>query len=302
MTRVIIMNAEGWPGISRSAELLTSEATPLEVVEEGIKLTEREPRVRSVGYNSPPNALGVLQLDASIMDGDTLNAGAVGALEGCMHPISVAREVMNRLPHVLLVGAGAQYFARECGFPAEDLLSPEAKQDYDQWKAQHLKGSILAEFFSTEMRGSHGSLGTVISLVRSESGSFAGGASTSGWDYKYPGRLGDSPIIGAGLYVDSRYGAVACTHCGENVMRVSLARSVILYMKKGASVVEAVYEGLADLAALKGGIQGQVIVYAIDKKGSFFVGRRTRTSKPSYYLVWSDGMASFERREVNEAL
>jgi L-asparaginase len=297
MTKLIIMNGAGWPGMARSTELLREEAELLTVVEEGIKLTERDPGVRSVGYNSPPNAAGVMQLDASIMDGDTLSAGAVGALEGFMHPSSVAREVMKRLPHVMVVGAGAQQFARECGFPEEEILSPQAKHEYEEWRSRTISGPILSAFSPEERRGSHG---TVISLVRNSSGSFAGGVSTSGWDYKYPGRLGDSPIIGAGLYVDSRYGAAACTYCGENAIRVSLARSVILYMKKGASVADAVAEGIADLSALKGGIQGQVVVYATDKDGAFFVGRRFRVPEPSHYLVWNESMASFEKREACE--
>jgi L-asparaginase len=151
-------------------------------------------------------------------------------------------------------------------------------------------------FSVQEGRGSHG---TVISLVRDRSGSFGGGVSTSGWDYKYPGRLGDSPIIGAGMYVDSRYGGAACTHCGENAIRTSLARSVVLYMKKGSTVREAVAEGIEDLAALKNGFQGQVVIYAVDKHGEHFVARRYKDGPPCEYLVWCEGDRESRKHEAS---
>jgi beta-aspartyl-peptidase (threonine type) len=295
MRQLVIMNKEGWPSMDRAKELLEADAGLLDVVEESIKCSEREPGVRTVSYNSLPNALGVMQLDASCMDGDTLQTGAVGALEGFLHPISVAREMMRRLPHVMLVGAGAQRFAKECGFEEQEILSPQAKLEYEAWKEKHLKQPLVSMFSADDGFGSHG---TVICLTRNKSGSFAGGVSTSGWDYKYPGRLGDSPIIGAGLYVDSRYGGAACTHCGENAIRTALARSVVLYMKKGASVRDAVAEGMEDLRALKGGFQAQVVIYATDKNGEFFVARRLRRTEPSHFWVWHDGMVKPEQREA----
>jgi L-asparaginase len=227
----------------------------------------------------------------------------------------------------MLVGAGAQRFAQECGFPQQEVLSPEARAAYEVWRTENLKTPLLDNFTPTSGYGSHGaatlttlnsssepnttlpssrsdsnnSHGTVICLVRGATGSFAGGVSTSGWDYKYPGRLGDSPIIGAGLYVDSRYGAAACTHCGENAIRTALARSVVLYMKRGASVADAVREGLDDLRGLRGGFQGQVVIYATDRSGELFVARRLPTPPPSPYLVWHDELPSFERRHAHEA-
>jgi beta-aspartyl-peptidase (threonine type) len=295
MRQLVLMNVEGWPSMQRAKELIELNANPLDVVEESIKCSEREPGVRTVSYNSAPNALGVMQLDASFMDGDTLQTGAVGALEGFLHPISVAREMMRRLPHVMLVGAGAQRFARECGFSEQELLSPEAKAEYEVWKEKYIQQPLVNMFSAEDGFGSHG---TVICLTRNKAGSFAGGVSTSGWDYKYPGRLGDSPIIGAGLYVDSRFGGAACTHCGENAIRTALARSVVLYMKKGASVRDAVAEGIEDLKALKGGFQAQVVIYATDKNGEFFVARRLKREQPSYFWVWHDGMPKPEQREA----
>jgi L-asparaginase len=293
MKRIVIMNGEGWPGIERAAHLLQNGAENFDVIEESIKLVELESSVRTVGYGGLPNALGVMQLDASLMDGDTLETAAVGALEGIMHPISVTRELMKRLPHVMLVGAGAKQFALECGFSESDLLSPESNAAFEEWKQRNPFKEVLDLFNHEEGKGCHG---TVISLVRNQSGSMAGGISTSGWDFKYPGRLGDSPVIGAGLYVDSRYGGAACTHCGENAIRTSLARSVVLYMKKGASVRDAVAEGMEDLSGLKGGYQGQVVIYAVDKDGDHFVARRLKNGDPCSYVVYHDGMSGFEKR------
>ena len=295
MKKIVIMNGEGWPGIERAAKLLQENAPNFDVIEESIKLVELESSVRTVGYGGLPNALGVMQLDASLMDGDTLESAAVGSLEGIMHPISVTRQLMKRLPHVMLVGAGAKQFALECGFAEADLLSPEAKSAYAEWKAKNPFSKVLELFNHEEGKGCHG---TVISLVRNHAGSMAGGISTSGWDFKYPGRLGDSPVIGAGLYVDSRYGGAACTHCGENAIRTSLARSVVLYMKKGASVRDAVAEGMEDLAGLKGGYQGQVVIYAVDTHGDHFVAQRLQKGDPCPYLVYHDGMATFEKRQA----
>jgi L-asparaginase len=293
MQRIVIMNGEGWPGIELAVELLTKDTANFDVIEESIKLVERDSAVRTVGYGGLPNALGVMQLDASLMDGDTLESAAVGALEGFMHPISVTREISKRLPHVMLVGAGARQFALECGFPETDILSPESGEAFAKWRERTPFTKAIDIFDHGTGKGCHG---TVISLVRSIGGSIAGGVSTSGWDYKYPGRLGDSPIIGAGLYVDSRYGGAACTHCGENAIRTSLARSVVLYMKKGASVRDAVAEGMDDLSGLKGGYQGQVVIYAIDRHGEYFVGRRFNYEEPCSYLVYHDGMTTFEKR------
>ena len=200
---------------------------------------------------------------------------------------------MKRLPHVMLVGAGAKQFALECGFEEADLLSAEAKAAYAEWKQKNLFAKVLDLFNHEQGKGCHG---TVISLLRNQAGSMAGGLSTSGWDFKYPGRLGDFPVIGAGLYVDSRYGGAACSYCGENAIRTSLARNVVLYMKKGASVRDAIAEGMEDLAGLKGGYEGQVVIYAGYKNGWHFVAQRLAKGDPCPYLVYHDGMSSFEKR------
>lgn len=295
MKRFVLMNHEGWPGIEAAITALRAGALALDVVEESIKLTEREERVHTVGFGGAPNALGVMQLDASCMRGDTLEAGAVAALEGFMHPISVARKVMERLPHVMLVGAGAGLFAEEVGFERVDILSPSAKLRFEQECRTGSNQRVLERFASGSGENSHG---TVISLVGDGKQCLAGGVSTSGWDYKYPGRVGDSAVIGAGLYVDNRYGAVACTHCGENAIRSALAHTVIMLMQKGADVGAAVTEALMGLRALKGGYQGQVVVYAVDREGTVFCARRLPEGDPAFYLFWNEGMENFQKVEA----
>jgi L-asparaginase len=292
MMPFIVMNSEGWPGIDRAIALLKDGTSSLDVVEESVNLTEREELVRTVGFGGAPNALGVMQLDASCMRGDTLETGSVGALENFMHPISVARKVMETLPHVMLVGSGAGLLARELGFEETDILSPLAKARFELECPPAGPQRLVENFTSANPKGSHG---TVISLVRDAHGCLAGGVSTSGWDYKYPGRVGDSAVIGAGLYVDNRYGAVACTHCGENAIRSSLARTVMLHMQKGAGPQEAVAEGLLGLRALMGGYQGQVVVFAVDKEGQLFVGKRLSEGEPVHALFWNGATPAAQR-------
>jgi len=291
---IFLTNSEGWPGIDCAQELLLAGANVYEVIESLIKATELEEQVRTVGFGGAPNALGVMQLDASFMDGNTLDCGSVGALEGIMHPILVARKVMEQLPHVTLVGSGAKHFALECGFKEQDLLSPTARQLYDEWREKNFREPLTWIFKKGCSTGGHG---TVVCLAIDQHSNFAGGVSTTGWDYKYPGRVGDSPIIGAGLYIDKRFGGAACTHCGENAMRTVLAHSVVLYMKKGATVEEAVHEGIEDLAALKGDIQGQVVIYAFDRDGEYFVARRFKEPQCDYY-VFHQGLEQVEKKEA----
>lgn len=318
MTAIIITNKGVIAGISSAvAKLKSGPASPLDILEAGIRPNEADPELCMVGYGAAPNMLGELELDAAIMDGETLQIGAIGALQGYKHPISIARAVLERLPHTMLVGAGAAMFAQEIG--AEQLPPPteEAIKAYRSWLGDALNQLGLSEDetraafeayskqpgqISEVEKIQHPILpqasvawptpatpeekDTIIFLVRDSQGRIAAGTSTSGWPYKYPGRLGDSPIIGAGLYADSAYGACACTNTGEMTMRASTARSVVLYMKKGASVAEACHEAVEDLRRLKGGYLDSVCIYAIDRDGQHAVLRTTPT--PYEYWMWDD--------------
>jgi len=299
MTATIITSHEGLFGIMGSIAALKRGDSGLDALEHGIKMIEDDHRARTVGFGGAPNILGRMQCDASVMDGATLRAGAVGAIEGCRYPFSAARKVMEVLPHVFLAGEGASRFAREVGIEQHDMLSAEAKKGYGAWLEANLtpdqRASLhdipLAPFISF-MTKPDLSKGTVTFLVRERNGHLYGGVSTSGWAYKYPGRLGDSPVVGAGMYVDNRYGGAACTHTGEMTIRAGTARSVVLYMKRGASVSEACHEAIGDLRELKGGYLGPVIIHALDRHGEPCVVT-TGGDDGDVYCLWREGMDDF---------
>lgn len=303
MTATILTSHEGVYGIQETIDGLRSGASALDSLERGIKRIEDDIRARTVGFGGAPNALGVMQLDASVMNGATLEVGAVGALTGCRYPFSVARRVMETLPHVLLAGEGAARFAQEMGIEQADPLAAEAKQDYEKWAAERfsaeqrrsLDSVALAPIISFKTRTDL-SKGTVTFLVRDDAGHLFGGVSTSGWAYKYPGRLGDSPIVGAGMYVDNRYGGAACTHTGEMTIRAGTARSVVLYMKRGATVEEAVREAIGDLRYLKGGYLGPVVIHALSRDGEPFVAT-TGGNQGDLFCFWRQGLSQYERAE-----
>ena len=242
-----------------------------------------------------------MECDAAIMDGSTLMAGSVGALKDYLHAISVARAVMERLPHVMLVGDGATRFAREIGAEKTEMLTSEARARHEKWLQANVPADArarlpeipLAEYVRRTV-GDYTSGGTTVFLTIDSSGRMAGGTSTSGWANSYPGRIGDSPIIGAGLYVDQRFGACGCTHIGEMAIRAATARSVVLYLKHGASVQEACAEAIQDLRDLKGGTLGPVIIHAIDRHGNACVMCNQELASGTAYYSWRDGLAAVE--------
>jgi L-asparaginase len=302
MTPFILTNEEGRSGTPVSAEALKTGRAALDAIEDGIREVERNPDVRSVGYGGAPNLLGQMECDASIMCGRTQRSGAIGALQGFRHPISAARKVMERTPHVMLVGEGAARFAEEMGLERGEMLSPEAREAYERWKQERVPAELRERWPDGPMAGLLAptvaddiALGTTCFLARDAKGDCAGGVSTSGWAYKYPGRLGDSPIIGAGLYVDNRFGAAACTHTGEMAVRAGTSRAVVAYMKKGASVREACLEALDDLRHLKGGFLGSVVIHAVDATGTPHVVCLDM-KQPAQYRWWADGMQDVEQR------
>lgn len=307
MIGILLANSEGSPGVPAAVEVLRAGRAALDAVETGIRIVEADPSIRSVGFGGAPNLLGEMELDASIMCGATLRTGAVAALKGYLHPITVARRVMELTPHVMLAGEGAARFAAGIGAQAGEVLSDDARKDYENWLADRLPAQVKARWpevalheYIPDMARTGKPAGTTCFLARGGDGHWAGGVSTSGWAYKHPGRLGDSPVIGAGLYVDERYGAAGCTQTGEMTIRAGTARAVVAYLKRGASVGEACSEAIDDLRALKGGYLGPVIVHAVDREGDPAV-LGFRLAKEANYWYWREGMDSPECRSVVNA-
>lgn len=278
---VILVNEEGRVGLAAGLEALRRGAPALDVVEAAIRPVEADPSVHSVGRGGWTNLLGASECDATIIEGRSRRAGSVAALRDHLHAISVARQVLERLPHVLLVGEGATRFAREIGAEPAEMVTEEARADHQAWVERNLPPGTLAAASAATMAGGPVPLaghawsatrdviekGTTICLVIDAQGEMAAGVSSSGWAYKYPGRVGDSGVLGAGLYADLRYGACGCTHTGEMTLRAGTARSVVLAMQRGATVEEACLEAIEDLRALDGGLLGVVTVHAIDRQG-----------------------------------
>lgn len=280
MSGIVVASSNGRVGIGEAVRVLRAGGSALDAVEAGVRLVEDNPDDDSVGTGGLPNLLGEVQLDASIMDGRTLLSGAVGALRGYANPISVARRVMTDLPHCLLVGPGAERFAAECGFAPADLLTPRTAAKYEAWLHDRLPQAESATYQKylertrelaqavravADPERTHG---TVNFLARDRSGNIASSVSTSGWAWAYPGRVGDSPIIGAGNYCDNRFGAAGCTGRGEMAVRAGTARSVVLYMKLGMSVQEALAEALRDLWAQDDPYYGNMHIVALDREGN----------------------------------
>jgi beta-aspartyl-peptidase (threonine type) len=292
-------------GMETAVRILVDGGSALDAVEASIRLVERAPGIHSVGQDAWPNLLGQSELDASIMDGRTLNAGAVGALQGFVHPISVARRVMDELPHLLLVGEGAARFAREIGAEQGDLMSDEVREGWADWLKERMSPEEWAKWpaeklaplarLTADPERAHG---TVCVLARDGQGDIAVGVSTSGWAWKYPGRLGDSPIIGAANYADNRYGAAACTGFGEMAIRAGTARSVVLYLKMGLSLEESVYAAAEDLDAVTWFYKGRVTLYALDCEEGHRVLTYNRAEGTSAYCLWKQGMDAPKRLEA----
>lgn len=271
-------------------KLLLDGGTALDAVEETIKLVEDNEDDWTVGFGGMPNLLGEVELDASIMEGKTLKAGAVAGIKRHKNPISIARKVMEETPHVMLVGDGADQFADVMGFEPVELVTESGRdlhkdflegkgiveKGYDTKESMKLKeryyrsfqsmvkDAKLMKWYKQYTQDNHG---TVNIIAKDVHGDICCGVSTSGLSFKFPGRAGDSPIIGAGNFADNRFGAAACVGVGELVIRLSMARVAVYELSKGATVEEAAMnaiESLRDLAPDK----GSVSIMVMDTEGN----------------------------------
>jgi len=228
----------------------------IDAVEQGVKTVEADPKDRSVGYGGRPDRDGNVTLDACIMD-EAGNAGAVCFLQNIKHPISVARKVMEKTPHVILAGAGALKFALGEGFQKEDLLTDVSRKDWEEWsKNADYKPQINIE--------NHDTIGM---LAMDQAGNISGACTTSGLAYKMQGRVGDSPIIGAGLYVDNEVGGATATGMGEAILKSVGSFLVVELMRQGKSPNEACKEAVMRIIKKQKYADLQVGYLAINKAG-----------------------------------
>ncbi len=289
-------------------DILRKGGSAIDAVEAATNAVEENPEDTSVGLGGLPNIMGVVQLDASIMDGKTMQTGAVAAVEEYVNAISIARKVMEVTPHVLLVGPGAEAFARAMGFEKQDLMTDYTRTMYEAFKRDAL-GDLDDSFrgrdswvekverdklFEWYKKLSDERYGTVNIMAMDANGDICSGVSTSGLSLKYPGRVGDSPIIGAGNYCDNGVGAAACTGRGELAIRRSTARSIISYMENGKSLDDACIQAMKDILSL--GDYGSMNCLALDKDGNTFSASMSRES--IHYYMDVDSQKPEERQGV----
>jgi N4-(beta-N-acetylglucosaminyl)-L-asparaginase len=247
-------NAGAW-------KILSEKGRALDAVEAGVKITEADPNERSVGYGGRPDRDGRVTLDACIMD-EFSNIGSVACLEHIIHPIAVARAVMEKTPHAMLSGEGALAFALDQGFKKENLLTKTSEEEWKAWlKTSEYKPKVNIE--------NHDTIGM---LALDMNGNLSGACTTSGIAYKMHGRIGDSPIIGAGMYVDNEVGAAAATGQGEEIIRIVGSHTVVELMRQGFSPEESCKKAVERILASakkrnKSLSDIQIGFIAINKKG-----------------------------------
>ena len=311
---VVIASGNGMRAVDKAMELLKEGSDPLDAVIAGVNIVEEDPEDMSVGYGGLPNEDMEVELDASVMHGPTHNAGAVAGLKHIKTPSKVAKLVMKRTDHALLIGEGALKFAKAHGFKEENLLTDKARQRWLEWK-EKLSGRDdwfpPEEEADQEIREVLTYHGTINCCVLDANGDLAGVTTTSGLSYKIPGRVGDSPIIGAGLYVENEVGAAGSTGRGEaNILNCG-SFTVVEFMRQGLSPEEACLKTLERIAATskrqphlldeEGKPRFGLSFYAINKKGEYGSARMWSGGR----FIVHDGTASreeepaylFKRRE-----
>ncbi|MDA9161867.1 N(4)-(beta-N-acetylglucosaminyl)-L-asparaginase [Crocinitomicaceae bacterium] len=276
-------NEEAW-------KILSNGGKSIDAVEAGVKITEADITNRSVGIGGRPDREGHVTLDACIMD-ENSKCGSVACLEGIKHPISVARAVMDKTPHVMLVGEGARDFAIEQGFEKYKTPIKEVKKDWKEWKKQNKE-------LLRKPKINHENHDTIGMLALDEFGNISGSCTTSGWAYKMHGRVGDSPIIGAGLFIDNEIGGACATGMGEAIIRIAGSHTVVELMRQGKSpqdacrlAVERIISKHDDLTGLQCGF------IAMDVYGR--VGSYSVYSGFNYALQKEDGMNVMVDSEFN---
>ena len=281
---IAVSSANGVAAVSKAIEMIHDGKDALDSVIAGVNTVEDDPNDNSVGYGGLPNEDGVVELDAAVMHGPTHRAGAVASLRNIKNPSKVARLVMERTDHVLLVGEGALRFAKAHGFKEEDLLTDSSREIWLRWKEKRTDDDWLPEY-DEKTKGIGGMMeshprqtGTIHCGALDLKGNMSCVTTTSGLSFKIPGRVGDSPIIGAGLYVDNEVGSAGSTGRGEaNLVNCSCVM-VVEFMRQGKSPEQACLEickriadhnKMARLQMDDGRPNFNVKFYALNKKGEF---------------------------------
>ena len=261
----------GMPANEVAWGILSAGGTALDAIEAGVTSCEEDASVDSVGWGGLPDASGEVTLDASIMDHEG-RCGAVACLHRVRNAIKVARLVMEKTPHVMLVGEPATRFAFDNGFPQTSLLSPQAGRRFDDWRLQRAE----------DLEAGHDTLGM---LAIDAAGHIAAGCSTSGTGFKLPGRVGDSPIIGAGLYVGPGVGAAVATGKGEEMMKVCGSFAVVDHMRRGMEPREAIAEVLREIRRRHGGKADTDVSFIALRLDGAYAGLTLRAKTNFTYAV-----------------
>lgn len=292
---VAVASANGLEAVGRAVAKMEAGISPVEAAVHGVAVVEDDPDDVTVGYGGLPNSEGVVQLDSCCMDGPTMRAGAVAALEGFRHPAQVALQVLQRTTRVLLVGEGAARFASTIGFKSENLLTEKARKIWLYWKANmsHRDDWLQAPGqdedpdvrWFIDKYGAVRPTGTINLCAVNGAGDVGGTTTTSGLFFKIPGRVGDSPLIGAGLFVDNVVGAAGSTGRGESVIQIAGGHTVVEFMRNGKSPEAAC------VAALERLVEATRVPYLLDDKGrpSFDVKfyAVNKTGETGSAAIWS---------------
>jgi beta-aspartyl-peptidase (threonine type) len=297
LVTLLLASANAEIGMALGRDLLRDGAAALDVVEAVVRVVEDNADDHTVGYGGYPNVLGAVELDACVMDGTTRAVGAVAGVRECRNPIALARAVMERLPHAMLAGAGADRFAREVGLASTDLLTDAAattwRRGVDAYGVDIGDDAPLADAVKTLVLDPEHVTGTVNVIAIDDAGRLASGVSTSGWAWKYPGRVGDTGCAGAGNYADGRYGAATCTGWGELAIRTGAARWAVQSMAGGATAHDALARVLDDLPDPGMGDTVPFHMLGVRADGTYAAVSTTTVSR---YAVWEPSLASPEVR------
>lgn len=315
-----IASANGLRAVALAVERMRAGVDPLDAAIAGVNLLEEDPNDMTVGYGGVPNEDGVVQLDAAVMHGPSNRAGAVAALEGIKYPSRVAKRVMESTDHVLLVGPGARRFAEMHGFPVENLLTEKARKVWLYWK-QNLSvrdkwieppldqlepevREFLRDYGPDYFRDPR-AYGTIHLSAISAKGDLGGATTTSGLFFKIPGRVGDSPLIGAGLFTDNEVGSAGSTGRGEANILVAGGHTIVELMRQGRSPKDACVETLQRIARTTreprlldrdGRPNFGVRFYALDKAGTYGAASMwSDPKKPAQFAIADDKGARLEK-------